>query len=291
MSKKEVYGYMGKILKVDLSGKKSWTQELDEEACEKYVGGVALGAKYLIEEVPPGVQWSSPENRLILMTGPFAGTRISGSGTFCALSKGPMTNMAASTQANGFFGAFLRFSGYDGVIIQGKASNLIYLYIHETGVEFHDASHLMGKGTLETQESIKKELNLGRKLSVFTIGPAGENLIRFSGIVGDGGHVAAHNGIGAVMGSKNLKAIAVHRGNCKPPIKDPEQHVISAKELLKHAKNFDNGRLFKWGTNGTFAPQSKTGEVPVKNYTTNILEGHEKLLPEYQRSGGRRTRI
>jgi aldehyde:ferredoxin oxidoreductase len=114
MSKKEVYGYMGKILKVDLSGKKSWTQELDEEACEKYVGGVALGAKYLIEEVPPGVQWSSPENRLILMTGPFAGTRISGSGTFCALSKGPMTNMAASTQANGFFGAFLRFSGYDG---------------------------------------------------------------------------------------------------------------------------------------------------------------------------------
>ena len=94
--------------------------------------------------------------------------------------------MAASTQANGFFGAFLRFSGYDGLVIQGQASNLTYLYIHETGVEFNDANHLMGKGTLETQAAIKKELKLGRKLSVFTIGPAGENLVRFSGI-GNGG--------------------------------------------------------------------------------------------------------
>jgi len=284
MNNETIFGYMGKILRIDLSEKKSWIQELDEEACQKYVGGVSLGSKYLIEEIPPGVKWSSPENRLIFVTGPFAGTRIAGSGTFCVLSKGPMTNLAASTQANGFFGAFLRFSGYDGLIIQGQASDPTYLYIHETGIEFKDAKPLMGKGTLETQEAIKKELNLGRKLSVFAIGPAGENLVRFSGIVGDGGHVAAHNGIGAVMGSKNLKAIAVHHGSCKPPIKDPEQHVITAKELLKHAKNFDNGRLFKWGTNGTFVPQSKTGEVPVRNYMTNILEGHEKLLPEYTRS-------
>ena len=284
MSKKEIFGYMGKILRVDLSGEKARIQEVDEDTCEKYVGGVALGSKFLIEEIPPTFKWSSPENRLIFMTGPFAGTRVSGSGTFCVLTKGPMTNMAASTQANGFLGAFLRFSGYDGLVIQGQSSNPTYLYIHEKGVEFKDANHLMGKGTLETQEEIKKELNLGRKLSVFAIGPAGENLVRFSGIVGDGGHVAAHNGIGAVMGSKKLKAIAVHHGSCKPPIKDPDQLVNSAKELLKHAKNFDNGRLFKWGTNGTFAPQSKTGEVPVKNYTTNIVTEHEKLLPEYTRS-------
>ena len=114
MREKTLFGYMGRILRVDLSEKKAWSEKLDEEVYRKYIGGVSLGAKYLCEEVPPHVEWSSPENRLILMSGPLAGTKVSGSGSFCALAKGPMTNMAASTQANGFFGAFLRFSGFDG---------------------------------------------------------------------------------------------------------------------------------------------------------------------------------
>lgn len=284
MSDKTIFGYMGQILRVDLSEKRAWNEELDEGTYRDYMGGVSLGAKYLCEEVPPGAEWSSPENRLILMTGPLAGTRVSGSGTFCALGKGPMTNMAASTQANGFFGAFLRFSGFDGLVIQGRSSSPTFLFIHDGKVEFRDATHLMGKGTLETEEVIKKELSLGRKLSVFAIGPAGENLVRFASIVGDGGHVAAHNGMGAVMGSKNLKAIAVHYGSLRPPIKDPSRHSILAKELVEDAKNFNNGLLYKWGTAGTFAPQSKVGQVPVRNYTTNILKDYERLLPEYTRT-------
>ncbi len=144
MPNNSLFGYMGQILRVDLSEKKAWREALDKQICKAYVGGVALGAKYLYEEVPPNVDWSSTDNRLIIMTGPLAGTRISGSGTFCALSKGPMTNMAASTQANGFFGAFLRFSGFDGLILQGRASRPTYLFIHDGQVDFKDATHLKG---------------------------------------------------------------------------------------------------------------------------------------------------
>jgi aldehyde:ferredoxin oxidoreductase len=286
MNRKTIFGYMGKILHVDLTEKKAWEEELDEATYKKYVGGVSLGSKYLYEEVPAGVEWSSPENRLIFMAGPLSGTRVSGSGTFCALGKGPMTNMAASTQANGFFGAFLRFSGFDGLVIQGRASDSTYLFIGDGQVEFKDATHLMGKGTLETAEMIKEGLNLGKKLSVYAIGPAGENLVRFASIVGDGGHVAAHNGLGAVMGSKNLKAIAAHYGSLRPPIKDAARLSALAKELLEGAKNFNNGLLYKWGTMNVFPRAVKAGFLPIKNYTTNMIKDYEyeKLLAEYTRT-------
>jgi aldehyde:ferredoxin oxidoreductase len=284
MNAKKIFGYMGKILRVDLSNNNSRVDYLDEETYRKYVGGVGLGAKFLYQDIPPGVEWSVPENRLLLMTGPLAGTRVSGSGTFCVLSKGPMTHMAASTQANGYLGAFLRFSGFDGLTIQGRSIHPIYLYIREGKVEFQDAAHLKGKGALETENAIKDELNLGRKVSVYAIGPAGENHVRFAALVGDGGHVAAHNGVGAVMGSKNLKAIAVHRGDFQPPIKHPDKLATTAKKLLEDAKNANNGMLYKWGTNNVFARGVKAGFVPIKNYTTSILQNYEKLLPEYTRT-------
>jgi aldehyde:ferredoxin oxidoreductase len=275
---------MGQILRVDLTKKKTWKEELHEADCRKYVGGVSLGSKYLYEEVPADVEWSSPENRLMLMTGPLAGTRISGSGTFCALSKGPMTNMAAASQANGFFGAFLRFSGFDALIIQGRATEPTYLFIHDDQVEFRNAGHLKGMDTLETADAIKEELNLGKKLSVYSIGPAGENLVRFAAVVGDGGHVVAHNGLGAVMGSKNLKAIAAFRGDLRPPVKDEERLLSVSKQLLEASKNYNNGALYKWGTNNVFPRAVKAGFLPIKNLTTNVIEDYEKLLPEYTRS-------
>jgi aldehyde:ferredoxin oxidoreductase len=279
-----MFGYMGRILRVDLSAQRSWTEDLAEDTARKYVGGVALGATYLLGEVLPGVEWSSPENLLIFMTGPLGGSRVSGSGSFCVVSKGPMTNAAASTQANGFFGAFLRFSGYDGLIIQGRAAKPTYLFIHEEGVQFRDASDLMGLGTLKTQETIKSELGLRRKGSVIAIGPAGENRVRYAAIVGDGGHVAAHNGVGAVMGSKNLKAIAAHHSKLRPSVKDPTNLKKKAKELLEDAKEFNNRRFYTWGTNSVFEPALKGGWLPIKNLTTNVLEGYEKLLPEYTRA-------
>ena len=216
MASKKQFGYAGKILRVDLTHGKITEETPDETVLRKYVGGAGLGAKFLYEEVPPGLDCFDPENRIILTSGPFGGTQIPGGGTFSVSTKGVLTGGAASCQANGFWGAFLRLSGFDGVIVQGASDHLVYLYIHDGKAELRDAGHLAGKDTWETDEAIKKELGYKkREMSVAGIGPAGEKLVKFSAIVADKGHVAGHNGMGAVMGSKKLKAIAVARGKAR----------------------------------------------------------------------------
>jgi aldehyde:ferredoxin oxidoreductase len=148
-----------------------------------------------------------------------------------------MTNMAGASQANGFFGAFLRFTGLHGLIIQGAAKKWTRLHIHDGTVKLLDAEHLVGKDTRETEDTIRKEV--GKRCSVYSIGPAGENLVRFAAIVGDHGHVVAHNGLGAVMGSKKLKAISVERGRVQVPIADPARLSTGAKELFEMAVKAD----------------------------------------------------
>src|SRR5512139_2797566 len=138
-------GYIGRILRVDLSLEKISVEPLDISILRKFIGGAGLGAKYLYDEVPPGVEWSDPENRLFLFSGPFGGTRYAGSGMISVVSKGPMTNMAGSSQANGFFGTYLKFCGFDGVIIQGAAKEWCYLHIHDGTAELRDARELLGK--------------------------------------------------------------------------------------------------------------------------------------------------
>ncbi|MDO8672721.1 MAG: aldehyde ferredoxin oxidoreductase N-terminal domain-containing protein, partial [Dehalococcoidia bacterium] len=202
-------GYEGRILRVDLSTGKLWDESVDAATMRKFIGGTGLGAKILYEEVPPGVEWSDPENRLIVGSGPFGGTKVMGSGTISIVTKGPMTNGATSTQANGFLGAYMRFNGYDAIVFQGASDHLVYLYLDEGKAEIRDASHLADKDTWETQDAIAAELGKrDSQLSVFSIGPAGENMVKFAAVAGDKGHVAGHNGPGAVMGAKKLKAIA-----------------------------------------------------------------------------------
>lgn len=127
MASNHTGGYTGKLLRIDLTTQKATEVVLEEPTLRQYLGGTGIGIKYLYEEVPPNIQWDNPENRLILASGPVAGTRIGGSGCFSVITKGPLTNGATSTQANGFFGAFLKFSGFDGIIIQGAAKQLVYL--------------------------------------------------------------------------------------------------------------------------------------------------------------------
>ncbi|GAG27684.1 unnamed protein product, partial [marine sediment metagenome] len=227
MTLKATGGYTGRILRVDLGREQISEESLDNETLRKYVGGTGLGAKYLYEEVPPGVEWSDADNRIMFFTGPIGGTKVSGSGIFSVVSKGPMTNMAGTSQANGYFGAFLKLSGFDGVIVHGKAKKWLYLHIHDGTAELRDAEHLQGKDTWETEDTIKK--GISRQSSVYSIGPAGENLVRFACIAGDHGHVAAHNGLGAVMGSKKLKAIVAERGRQKIAIANPAQMTTAAK--------------------------------------------------------------
>ncbi len=222
-----LYGYTGKILRVNLSQRQTSIEDEDPAVLRKYLGGMGLAAKILYEEVPPGVQWSDPENRIIFGSGPLGGTRVMGSATFNVTTKGPMNEGPVATQANGYFGAFLRMSGFDAIIIQGKADNLCYLYIHDGQAEIRDGSRLTGKDTWETEDLIKDELGFAAQaMSVIGIGPAGENLVRFAAVVGDRGHVAGHGGPGAVMGSKNLKAIAVARGKGKIPVYDEKKTLF-----------------------------------------------------------------
>jgi aldehyde:ferredoxin oxidoreductase len=274
-------GYPLKVLRVDLTAGWSKVEEIDDATARKYVGGTGLGAKFLYDEVPPGVEWSDPENRMMWFTGPLGGTQVSGSGTFSVISKGPMTNMAGASQANGFFGAFLRLSGLHGIVIQGAAKKWTRLHIHDSTAELVDAEHLAGKDTRETEDAVRNEV--GKRCSVYSIGPAGEKLVRFAAIAGDHGHVAAHNGLGAVMGSKKLKAISVERGHVKIPVAEPDRLSQSAKQLIETAIKADPN-LGKFGTAFAFEVFVPMGALPVRNYTTNVFSEWEKYKGEYIRS-------
>ena len=271
-------GYMGKILKVDLTTKRINEEDWEEQALRKYIGGGGLGTKILYEKVIPGVEWNDSRNPMIWASGPLGGTRVAGSGTFCVVTRGPMTNLAASSQANGFFGAFLKFSGFDAIVIEGVAEKWSYLFVHDGTAELRDAIHLLGKDTWEIEDMLREELK-EKGLSVYGIGPAGENRVRFAAIVGDKGHVVAHNGVGAVMGSKKLKAIAVARRKQTIPVKDPERLGPIAKELFQVSKERTVlGRLPIGGTSANVEEAYLKGGLPIKNYTTNIFPEYTQYI-------------
>jgi len=239
--------------------------------------------------VPPGVQWADPDNRLIFATGPLGGTTIGGSGTFTVITKGPLTNGATTTQANGFFGAFLKFCGYDAVVVQGAASRWLYLHISDGGAELRDASHLLGKDTWETDDAVKAELKSKEgSMSVFGIGPAGENLVKFASVAGDKGHVAGHNGTGAVMGSKKLKVIAVARDKQRLSLHDRRQLLDISRSFLERTKSRGDALdTFNWGTLQGVVNAERGGYLPIKNYQTNVFdispEELDKFSAEYIR--------
>ncbi len=279
-----LWGYMGKILRVDLTRGAVWDEPLAPELAEKYVGGAGFGAEYLYREVPPGVEWDAPDNRLIMASGPMGGTSVSGSGTFALVTKGPMTNLAVSTQANGFWAAFLKFAGYDAVLIQGQSPRWVYLHMGDGRAELRDAAFLLGKDTWEMEEAIRQDLGAGERLSAFGIGPAGEHRVRFAVVAGDKGHMASKGGCGAVMGAKRLKAVAVTRGRQAVPIYDKERLRQKGKALLEDAKAFKGGQMYKWGTGGGFSGHAMAGSLPVRNYTTNVFPEHVRMNAEYIRT-------
>lgn len=279
----DIGGYVGKILRVDLGKGETSVEELDRSFIEKWVGGVGFGAKYLYDEVPAGVEWSDPDNRMVWTSGPLAGSGVSGAGTFNVTAKGPMTNLAGSSQANGYFGAYMKFSGFDGIIFQGNASDLSYLWIKDGKAEIRDARYLAGKDVWQMEDALREELGVKEKdVSIYGIGPAGECAVRYAAIVGDRGHLAAHNGLGAVMGSKNLKAIVTYRGKRNFAIKDPKRLKEKNNAMFEHAKGF--GPVYQWGTGGGFSALYGIGCLPVKNYTTDIYPEHERMSGQYMRT-------
>jgi len=264
-------GYANRMLRIDLSTKSYSAEELSHETMKTWLGGTGLGVKYMMDEVPPETNWDDPENLFIMSTGPLGGTMIGGSGTTGVVTKGVLTGGMATSQTNGYMGAFLRFCDYAGVTIKGQSNHWVYIYIEDDRVEIKSAQHLMGLDTVETQNALHEEYGLGQtKMSVYCIGPAGENLVRFAMFTGDYGHVAGHNGIGSVLGKKRVKAIAVKKGSNKPQYHNKDLLSKIAAQIFKTGISTPAGKDgYNYGTNSGHPVLYKLGQLPIKNLTTH----------------------
>jgi aldehyde:ferredoxin oxidoreductase len=271
--------YTGQLLRVDMTKRKCWAEAWSPDDMRALIGGAGLGAMILYKETATkggkaNVSWDHPDNRLILATGPLAGLPVWGTGALTVITIGAGTNGPTSTQANGFFGTNLKYCGYDAIVIQGQAKAWSYLYIDDDVVEVRDAKFLVGKDTWETQNALNKELGLsGHQLSVYSIGPAGENLVRMAAIQGDYGHVASKNGCGAVMGKKKLKAVAIVKGTKALRVPDYRGVVQVADDIAHDLRTDPSARsLYEYGTLPGVVNLYKMGVLPIKNYTTNVTE-------------------
>ncbi len=270
-------------MRIDLSDGNNSLDPMDADGQRPYIGGVGMGAKLLYDEVAPDVAWSDEGNKLILATGPLNGTTVPGSGTVCAVTKGCLTRGGASSQANGYFGAFLRSTGVDAVILRGIADTWSYLYLHDGGVEVRDARFLLGRDTAETERLVVDALGEKRsRISVYAIGPAGENLVRYAMLAGDRGHVIAHNGFGAVLASKKVKAIAVRNDGNRPQVRHPEALAELSKTMGEEAKKHPvYGRIHRYGTSALWPMLAEKGLVPVRNLTSNQFPGAAAFSREH----------
>ena len=270
-------GYMGKMLRVNLTTGKVETEPLPEKLAKLYVGGRGIGARLLYDEVKPGTEPLSPDNKLIFPNGPLTATPAQSCSRWMVVTKSPQTGAIIRAVAGGGFGAALKTAGYDVLIVEGKAAKPVYLWIKDDKVEIRDAGKLWGLLVDDTTAAIRKELG-DERVKVATIGPAGEKLVRFSAIV-DGRRTASRGGVGTVMGSKNLKAIAV-RGTKKVALADWPK----LKELIRaQAVKFRAGKNFQAFSHlGTLTGASVThalGIYPVRNFQDGVLEGIENLHP------------
>ena len=269
MTEEQPGGYAGKILRVNLTSQKTTTEKLDEKFCRKYIGGAGFIAYYLYQELKPGADPLGPDNRLVFALGPLTGTILPGSGRNCIGAKSPLTGGIIKSEVGGFWGTELKRAGFDGIIVEGKAEKPVYLWIQDNKVEIRDASHLWGKETKETLDTIREELG-DRNVRVAHIGPGGENLVRYACIMNGLQDAAGRGGIGAVMGSKNLKAIAV-RGHQKVKVLSSETMSGLRQWLV------DNKRIWAGlaeGTAGTGAIMEamvKEGNLSVNNFSSGIF--------------------
>jgi aldehyde:ferredoxin oxidoreductase len=257
-------GYTGKILRLDLTHSKVTVEDLKEEWAQQFIGGSGLGAKFLYEMTDEGTDPLGPENPLIFMTGPFTGTSVPLSGRHAVVSRSPLTGIFGESDVGGTWGANLKRAGFDGIIVTGKSVKPIYLWIHDGKWEIRDALHLWGKDTYEIDPILKGETH--ERAVVGTIGQAGENQVLMATIMTDGkdARAAGRCGMGAVMGSKNLKAIVVY-GTGTVPVFDPEAIARLPKEygaqINKNAENFR-----KYGTAGSLSVFEAMGTLPLQNW-------------------------
>jgi aldehyde:ferredoxin oxidoreductase len=274
-----LYGYWGKILEVDLSKNKIKVRSVKEEIFKMFVGGVGLAAKIVFEQTPGSCDPLGPENVLVVGTGPFQGTSIPGSGKWVAAARSPLTGIWGDSCGGGRFAPDLKGTGFDAVAVKGKADSPLYIWINEGDVELKDASEIWGKSTSETDRAIRSDLG-DDAVKVLCIGPAGEKLVRFACLCSDYGF-GGRTGLGAVMGSKNLKAIAV-RGMRKIDVAKPNELNAKSKEAM--GKLYENALkgMRKYGTMGGMqANQHDDRGYGLKhNWDGGIFEDISKINEE-----------
>jgi aldehyde:ferredoxin oxidoreductase len=273
--------WAGKILRVDLTAGTVKTEALNMQWAREYIGSRGLGSKYLVEEVDPKVDPLSPGNKLIFATGPLTGTMASTGGRYTVITKGPLTGAIACSNSGGYWGAELKFAGYDMVIFEGRSAKPVYLYVNDDVAELRDAGHLWGTTVWHTEEQLKKD-HQDPLLRISSIGGAGENQVLYAAVVNDLHRAAGRSGVGAVMGSKNLKAVAVRGTKGTANLADPKAFfkVTAEKKKILHDNAVTGQGLPTYGTQVLMNVINEMGALPTRNHRDVAFEGAKDISAE-----------
>ncbi|MDW7970122.1 MAG: aldehyde ferredoxin oxidoreductase family protein [Sulfolobales archaeon] len=270
-----MFGWRGRLLRINLSSKKVTTTAIDSEVLQKFLGGRGLAAYLLWKELEPGTPPLSPSNKLIISSGPLTGLPLPSSGKLVAASKSPLTGGYGDGNVGTKAAVHLRKCGYDALIIEGSAEKPTLILVEDDKVELVNADHLWGLTAWETELRIGKEY--GSDMSVLSIGPAGENLVKFSTIISEFGRSGGRPGIGAVMGSKKVKAIAI-RGTKDVPIHSPNEFKNAVEEAYEHIKRDANYEFWiRQGTMSTILWANENSCLPTRNFREGIFEEASKI--------------
>ena len=271
-------GYMGKILRVNLTDRTVKVEPLDLKVAQKYLGSRGLGVKIMLDEVPAKVDPFSEENKIIIATGALTGAPVPTSGRYMVISKSPLTGTIAIANSGGYWGPKFKATGHDAIIFEGKADKPVYLYIEDDKIEIRDASHIWGKTVSEATEIIKED---HEGANVLSIGPAGENLSLMASIMNDLDRAAGRGGIGAIMGSKNLKAVVV-KGSKKVSLFDEERVKKVSSEKIKILRDdpVAGGGLPSYGSAVLVNIINESGVLPVRNFQKSYTDNADLISGE-----------
>ncbi|MFC1936242.1 aldehyde ferredoxin oxidoreductase family protein [Chloroflexota bacterium] len=271
-----MHGWHGKILRINLTKNSHTIEEIDPKTAKDFIGGRGWAIKYLYDEIDPKVDPLAPENKLIFATGPLTSTPAPTGNRYMVVTKSPLTGALSNSNSGGVYPTEMKRTGFDLFIFEGKAPQPVYLWVNENHIEIRSADHLWGKNVPETTDALLEETDLSAKVAC--IGPAGENLVKVASIMNDKHRAAGRSGVGAVMGSKNLKAVVV-RGKKEPTLADDE-----AMKSLSLSINKEVGGDIKKGSSlreyGTaYVPQvtNELGILPTYNFKTGVFEGVDKI--------------
>jgi aldehyde:ferredoxin oxidoreductase len=269
--------YNGRLIRIDLTNRQSRVEEIAERRMKEYLGGRGVGVSYLYDELKPGVEPLSAENKVILMMGPLGATQAMSVSRMALVTKSPMTGAIAKSVMGGNFGAYLKFAGYDGIIVEGEADKPVYVHIDKDGIEILDAAGLWGLDTQQTHEKLRQKY--GKATQVACIGPAGEKLVRYAILISNL-RCGGRTGVGTVLGAKKLKAFAI---NSAGPLSlyDAEAFRKVNKEVIEGLKTSPGRiRMSDFGTSYLTLGFEKVGIFPVRNFQEGHLEGVEKISEE-----------